>query len=189
MNTITDTKTDKIKDTKAGANKDKIIDTKIGTYIDTKIDKNMDTKIGTITDTKIDKNMDANIDKITLIIPLKSEYVSIARLTASGIASRTGFSIDDIEDIKVAVSEVFNKLIAGKETSGIKTPECKIEFIIEKEKISILVYISPEDIDNNMSDSEDELSLRIINVLMDNVEFTEKGEYIIKMTKLLKRDE
>jgi serine/threonine-protein kinase RsbW len=43
--------------------------------------------------------------QITLTIPSLSDYVGVARLTASGIASRMKFTHEDIEDIKIAVSE------------------------------------------------------------------------------------
>ena len=48
--------------------------------------------------------MDTNSEKIELRLPFKAEYVSVARLTASGIASRIGFDIEAIEDIKVAIA-------------------------------------------------------------------------------------
>ena len=39
--------------------------------------------------------------QINLSIPAESKYVSVVRLTASGLAAKIGFSSDDIEDIKV----------------------------------------------------------------------------------------
>ena len=39
------------------------------------------------------------------------DFVSIIRLTLSGIANKIGFSLDDIEDIKVAVSEACTNAI------------------------------------------------------------------------------
>jgi serine/threonine-protein kinase RsbW len=42
-------------------------------------------------------------DNIVMVLPYKPEYVSIVRLTLSGIASRMGFDIEVIEDMKVAV--------------------------------------------------------------------------------------
>ena len=42
---------------------------------------------------------------ITLTIPAKPEYVSIARLTISGIATRMQFTIEEIDDLKIAISE------------------------------------------------------------------------------------
>lgn len=38
-------------------------------------------------------------------LPASAEYVSLIRLTLSGVFSRAGASYDDIEDSKIAVSE------------------------------------------------------------------------------------
>lgn len=43
--------------------------------------------------------------KIEIRIPNQSEYVGVVRLAVSGIATRMNFSVEDIEDIKIAVSE------------------------------------------------------------------------------------
>lgn len=45
------------------------------------------------------------LDYIEMKVPAKPEYVGIIRLTLSGIASRMGYSYDDIEDLKIATSE------------------------------------------------------------------------------------
>lgn len=42
---------------------------------------------------------------VTLSIPCAPEYVGTARLTILGVASRMGFSYDQIEDIRLAVGE------------------------------------------------------------------------------------
>ena len=44
-------------------------------------------------------------ETIKMEISANPEYVSIIRLTTSGIANKVGFCIDDIEDLKVAISE------------------------------------------------------------------------------------
>ena len=49
--------------------------------------------------------MNQEYDYIEMKIPAKPEYVGVVRLTISGIASRMGFTIDDIEDLKIAISE------------------------------------------------------------------------------------
>ncbi|MBI4936521.1 MAG: ATP-binding protein [Actinobacteria bacterium] len=48
---------------------------------------------------------------VALRIPAEPALSRIARLAASGLASLTGFTIDDIEDIKIAVSEVTIALV------------------------------------------------------------------------------
>ena len=48
---------------------------------------------------------------VKLSLPAIDSYVAVARLTVSGIASRMNFSIEDIEDIKVAVSEACTNVV------------------------------------------------------------------------------
>ncbi|MFA5879061.1 MAG: anti-sigma B factor RsbW [Candidatus Margulisiibacteriota bacterium] len=43
--------------------------------------------------------------EINLTLPCLSEFVAIIRLMVSGIATRMNFTIEEIEDIKIAVSE------------------------------------------------------------------------------------
>ena len=43
--------------------------------------------------------------KVELSIPSISEYVGVARLAVAGVASRLKFTHEEIEDIKIAVSE------------------------------------------------------------------------------------
>ncbi len=49
--------------------------------------------------------------EIALQIPSDAEFVRVVRLTVLGVASRMPFSFDDIEDIKLAVSEACNNAI------------------------------------------------------------------------------
>lgn len=46
--------------------------------------------------------------RVELHIPAEPEWVGVARLTAAGIASRLDFSIEDLEDLKLAVAEACN---------------------------------------------------------------------------------
>lgn len=43
--------------------------------------------------------------KVELKIPAQNEYVGVARLAIAGVASRLKFTVDEIEDIKIAFSE------------------------------------------------------------------------------------
>ncbi|MFD2115621.1 anti-sigma B factor RsbW [Paenibacillus yanchengensis] len=46
-----------------------------------------------------------NETKIYLTIPADAAYIDIVRLTLYGVASKAGFSYEEMEDMKVAVSE------------------------------------------------------------------------------------
>ena len=52
-----------------------------------------------------------NTQHITMEIPSDAEHISTVRLAISGIASRMAFSIEDIEDMKIAVSEACTNAI------------------------------------------------------------------------------
>ena len=45
------------------------------------------------------------MDYIEIKIPAKPDYIGVIRLTLSGICNRIGYTYEEIEDIKIAVSE------------------------------------------------------------------------------------
>lgn len=49
--------------------------------------------------------MSKSVERIVIRFPAQSDYVGVARLAVSGVASRMNFTIEQIEDIKIAVSE------------------------------------------------------------------------------------
>ena len=79
---------------------------------------------------------------VILTIPMRAEYVSIARLTAAGVANRLGFDIETIEDIKVSLSEVCNRIINTQIKLAVEDyTECKIQFILSRDSLGIEFYI------------------------------------------------
>lgn len=120
-------------------------------------------------------------DIINLSVPKKPDYISIVRLTASGIGNSMLLNIDDIEDIKVSIGEAcINSLISNK------NEEISIIFEIEEEKLCIKISDTIESIPEDIEEKrERELGLLIIRSLMDEVKFTENG---IEMTKYIEVD-
>lgn len=49
--------------------------------------------------------------EIHLQIPSNADYISIVRINLTAVASELGFSFEDIEDMKVAVSEACNNAV------------------------------------------------------------------------------
>ena len=52
-----------------------------------------------------------SIGTIELKLPFKAEFVSVARLTASGVASRAGFNSEDVEDIKEDIDQALRSAV------------------------------------------------------------------------------
>ena len=128
-------------------------------------------------------------DNVIIILPAKSEYVSTARLTASSVSTRAGFNIDEVEDIKVAVSEACTNAI--KHSSDEKF---YVTFELLENGLTIEIEdkgtgydmdcIAEPDLSNP---KENGLGLFIIRTLMDEVSTTSKNNQgtIVKMTKYL----
>ncbi|MFL6516713.1 MAG: anti-sigma B factor RsbW [Bacillus sp. (in: firmicutes)] len=78
------------------------------------------------------------IDYIEVKMPAKPEYVGVIRLTLSGIASRMGYAYEEIEDLKIAVSEACTNAVqhAYKENSG---GETIVGFGIYENKLEIMI--------------------------------------------------
>ena len=121
--------------------------------------------------------------RIELTLPLRPEFVSIARLTVSGVANRVGFNIETIEDIKVAVAEVCNRIVStGCGSSG----NYRVVFGIGTGELVITFQSQVKGLECIFTDDADDLGLSIMNAFMDKVEFCPTGTYILSMTKFLK---
>lgn len=59
-----------------------------------------------------------NEDEVRLVVPATPEFLRLARVTASGLASRLGFSFDEVEDLRLAIDELCFMLIGSKGRAG-----------------------------------------------------------------------
>jgi serine/threonine-protein kinase RsbW len=124
--------------------------------------------------------MNTQADTVELRLPFKAEYVSIARLTVSGIASRVGFDLDTVEDIKVAVAEVCNKFV---NTRSSISDSFSIIFKAYQNKLDIYFDCMDKSLKCIFDDETDELSVSIITALMDEVEFCTNKNFLLSMSK------
>ena len=52
-------------------------------------------------------------DRIDVTLPLRSEFVSTLRTLTASVGADAGFSVDELDDIRLALSEVFSVLVAN----------------------------------------------------------------------------
>lgn len=130
-------------------------------------------------------------DLLKFSIPGKPEYVGVVRLAVSSAANCAGFSMEAIEDIKVAVSEACTNVVQhGSTEENCYEVECRIE----EDKLIILVtdLCGGYDIEKYQKPCMDEpkesgLGIFIIKALMDEVDIVSRlGEGTkIQMVKYL----
>jgi len=142
-------------------------------------------------------------DFIEMKFPAKAEYVGVARLSISGVASRMGFSFEDIEDLKVAMSEAVTNVVEhayqddkpGEFTIGFGVYEDRLEimvadhggsFNLQDIKGAIGPYKATESVEQMR---EGGFGLFLINALMDKVEINNNYGVIVLMTKYLNESE
>ncbi|HET7522484.1 MAG TPA: anti-sigma B factor RsbW [Bacillales bacterium] len=141
-------------------------------------------------------------DFIEMTVPAKPEYVGVIRLTSSGVANRIGFSYDDIEDIKVAVSEActnavnhaYNNEEEGKITVGFGVYEDRLELMVvdrgksfDLEKVHREVGPFEGDVSIEQM-NEGGLGLFLIETLMDKVEISGESGVMVLMTKYVQKN-
>lgn len=85
-------------------------------------------------------------DLITLKVPAAAEYIDLVRLTLYGLAAKIGFSYEEIEDMKVAVSEACNNAvlhaygdIRSRSVLTGGAPQIEVRFVKKYDALSIIV--------------------------------------------------
>jgi serine/threonine-protein kinase RsbW len=142
-------------------------------------------------------------DYIELRVPAKPQYVSVIRLTISGLASRVGFTYDEIEDLKIATGEAvtnvvhhaYNENEDGEVVVGCGVFEDKIEIMVADYGNSfnfeeIKSKTGPYSEDENVALlREGGLGLYLMEALMDEVKLNNEGGVAVFMTKYVTREQ
>jgi serine/threonine-protein kinase RsbW len=114
---------------------------------------------------------------VELKIPGRAEWVAVARLAVAAVASRLRFSVDEIEDIKLAIAEACTNSIqaAGGEDVGV------IEIVCDALEDELRVTVRDRSTEKHLEPVEpsglgegrtEELGVFLIRALMDSVEYT-----------------
>lgn len=142
-------------------------------------------------------------DNVEIKVPAKPQYVSVVRLTISGLAIRVGFSYDEIEDLKIAISEAVTNVVQhayGESEEGdviisaslypnrmeIKVSDSGNSFNVEEVKTKTGPYHVEDDVDQLR---EGGLGLYLMEALMDEVKINNNGGVTVFMTKYVSREQ
>ncbi|TBW90732.1 anti-sigma B factor RsbW [Staphylococcus hominis] len=143
-------------------------------------------------------------DYIEMKLPASAEYVSLIRLTLSGVFTRVGASYDDIEDSKIAVSEAVTNAVKHAYKHSEQNSMINICFELFDDKIKIIISDQGESFDYESTKSklgpyqenenidflrEGGLGLFLIESLMDEVKVSKESGVTISMIKYIKKEQ
>lgn len=123
----------------------------------------------------------SNHATVELKIPGRAEWVAVARLAVAAVASRLRFSVDEIEDIKLAIAEACTNSIqgAGGSDAGVIEIVCDLlenELRVTVRDTSPAHKLEPVKAKAKAGGIEDgrteELGVFLIRALMDSVDYT-----------------
>jgi serine/threonine-protein kinase RsbW len=56
--------------------------------------------------------------EVRLEVPASPEFLRISRIMAAGVASRVGFTLDEVEDLRIAIDEVCFSMVGARGRTG-----------------------------------------------------------------------
>lgn len=117
--------------------------------------------------------------EIKLSIPAAPEFLRLARLAAADVASRAGFSYEDIEDLRIGVDELCHVLMAP----GTDGDHLELTFRLLADAVAV-EGAGPPGASHHVS-VQSELSRTIVAAVVDEHEVTTVDD--VRRFRLLKR--
>lgn len=137
----------------------------------------------------------SEIKVVELKIPSLPEFVGVARLTLSGVASRMNFSYDDIEDLKIALAEACTNAIQHAYEENSSPKEVTIRYFMETNRLIVEVEDKGRGLDLKKAHStsadlgeEGGLGLFLIKALVDKLELQSDKKLGTKIRMFKYRD-
>ncbi|MFO7279730.1 MAG: ATP-binding protein [Thermoanaerobacterales bacterium] len=103
--------------------------------------------------------------QIQLIAPAERGSVRLARILAAGVAADAGLSVDDTEDLRIAVSELVALLVEEPEAGG---PSIEVTFHRSDGEVTVEGHRRADAPPAGDSAQLDDLVLGILRVVVDD---------------------
>ncbi|HEY0519538.1 MAG TPA: hypothetical protein VGC84_08595 [Ilumatobacteraceae bacterium] len=110
-------------------------------------------------------------DHFEVIVPLRTRYASTVRMIAASLGAEAGFTVDEIDDVRLALDEVFSMLAERHEGERVRTT-----FRLDGRQLiaGLKLESGPVDVE------PDELAANILKSVVDRFEFGTDGVTLTK---------
>jgi serine/threonine-protein kinase RsbW len=117
-------------------------------------------------------------DTVVLTLPASSAYLSVLRTATAGLAARLQFTLDEIEDLRIAVDEACAMLLAGGESID---DDLVCRFELSADRITVTVSVPAA---TPALPSRDTFAWQVLTALAGAVEASvAEGLLTIQLTK------
>lgn len=130
-----------------------------------------------------DDRSTADDDVVEVRLPAKSAYVSLLRTTIATLAARLDFTLDEIDDLRIAVDEASGLLLNHTTPSS----QLRCTFRLKGKELLVRVACTPTTIPEGSSPSisKDSFAWMVLSGLTDSVDTPADadGSAVIELTK------
>ena len=110
-------------------------------------------------------------DQFELIVPLRTRYASTVRIIAASLGADAGFTVDEIDDVRLALDEVFSMLAERHVGERVRTT-----FRLDDHQLIARFRLESGPVDV----APDDLAANILRSVVDRYEFTSEGVTLTK---------
>jgi hypothetical protein len=111
-------------------------------------------------------------DRVDVVVPLGARFASMLRVVTASLGVDAGFSIDEIDDFKLAVSEVFALLVTGH-----RGDRALASFTIGTASVSVDLSLESGD---RVNVQPDPLAITILTAVVDSYVVGESAIQLVK---------
>jgi serine/threonine-protein kinase RsbW len=116
---------------------------------------------------------DPSLDRIELTVPLRTEFAATVRTIAASLGADLGFSVDEIDDVRLGISEVYSVLVECADDSSSRA---SVVFAAGSDHLEVGITA-----DGWLEDVElDELATSILRSVTDEFDVGMAGVTMIK---------
>lgn len=110
-------------------------------------------------------------DHFDVIVPLRTRYASTVRMIAASLGAEAGFTVDEIDDLRLALDEVFSLLAQRHVGDRVRT-----RFRLDGHQLIAGLTLESGDVDIE----PDDLAANILRSVVDRYEFSAAGVTLTK---------
>jgi serine/threonine-protein kinase RsbW len=121
----------------------------------------------------------ASVDVIDLAVPLRAEFSALLRTVTSTIGADLGLDLDEIDDLRLAVSEIFSVLLdltQGDDDEAVAGARCRARLAVQPDAVTITLG---RDVADDVP-TLDDLAVTILSTVVDEFRVSPDGIVLVK---------